>query len=684
MRWPPAFANAESHSDIDQIIVAGGALILDASASPPTFIRPSILKSRGMPEPTNQWIFERIDPNASGSSGKISDLFRNEGVEPHGHLSRQAPPSAATLMAREVIQNSWDAARELRAEDPAAPPFYLDFIFKRSEGQNKERLIEALGLRELATHAAQVAGHDPDARKKLGLGAPDCLNDLDERANLSYCEIIEHGATGMYGAWSGAKSRMYLAMLSIGYNEKADGSGGTFGYGKAGLIRASHPRIVVAYTCFRARQDDPSVTRRLLGVTYWGRHEDGQGNALNGFARFGSASRENHVRPFENEQADEIAADLGLGVRSPDEVEELGTTFLVLDPVVAPDDLREAVERNWWPALLDERFSVLVTDSGGAELPCRPRSNPELSAYVAAYDILRSASANPPNERLVDLGSYQPQGQPRRMLGRVALVADPAGWSYPDDANGADAGLDHRSLIALTRTPRMVVEYHLPGRDISRRTPYVRGLFVADDDVNAYLGLTEPKAHDKWDDTRSDDVDATATAFAGEILGRIRSNVRDFQNALRPPVDETGAVRLQRLDQKLKRLRERGGDEAPPPPPGERPYAFRIDVARRGNSEGLILSGKVAVGLATTSQAETIESKIRISLAIDEDGRRGDAVPLHITPPPGFHVDSGDETRFIGPVSHDPVEFELESEPYRDDWTGELLVSGEETEVTGH
>ena len=40
----------------------------------------------------------------------------------------------------------------------------------------------------------------------------------------------------------------------------------------------------------------------------------------------------------------------------------------------------------------------------------------------------------------------------------------------------------------------MIVEYHLPGRDISRRIPFVRGVLVADSDVNIHLSKTEPKA----------------------------------------------------------------------------------------------------------------------------------------------------------------------------------------------
>jgi hypothetical protein len=581
-------------------------------------------------------------------------------------------------MAREVIQNSWDAARELRADRrrDRVPPFYIDFQFQRADGDRRDNLVDALGLKDLASHAHRIPGTDEEKRNALGLGVGDCLLTLDEGAAISYCEIVEHGAKGMYGPWHGAKSRMYLAMLSIGYNEKADGSGGTFGYGKAGLIRASHSRIVVAYSSFPEQPDDPGVTRRLLGVAYWGRHEDAEGNALSGFARFGANVEPGIVRPFENEQADEVATALNLEVRSVGDIEELGTTFLVLDPAVQPDELREAVERNWWPALLDEDFTVQITSAEGETHSCRPRRNHDLDSYVTAYDLLKAEVAGE-NQRLRDLGSYSPQGETNRRLGRLALLADPDGWSFPDDSDGAESAIDNRSIVALTRSPRMVVEYHLPGRDISRRTPFVRGVFVADDDVNAHLGRTEPKAHDRWDTQPSDDVDRAATLFAGQILERIKNHVRDFQNELRPPVDETGAVRLQRLDEKLKKLRQAVGPAPPPPPPGERPYTFRFDVDRRAENGQLVLAGKVTVELSETAPLSAIDSRIRISFALDEDGRRGDSVALKVTPPPGFAKIGGEDTRFMGTVTRRPVAFEIESDPYRSDWTGELLVAGE-------
>jgi len=630
--------------------------------------------------PETSWTFEPVNPNASGASGKISDLFRNEGLLARGHLARDAPGTSATLMAREVIQNSWDAARELSQNERDVPPFELDFTLQRALGDPKQRLVRALALRDLADHAVGAASSAEERAKILGLAEGDCLQFLDSDAPLDYYEIVERGASGMYGPWLGAESHMYLAMASIGYTEKPDGSGGTFGYGKAGLIRASRVRVVLAYSCFREREDDPGVTRRLLGMAYWGRHKAG-GRTLNGFARFGNLLGDGTVAPFENEAADSVAEALGLEARDASITAQLGTTFLVLDPVVEPDALRIAVERNWWPALLEDSFTVLIRDAGGNELHCRPRANPDLASFIEAYDIIKSGSISSDGQKAVlrGLGHYQPVEGENLPLGQLALVADPDGWSFPDEAGGDEGSdVDSRSLVALTRDPRMVVEYHLPGRDIARRVPYVRGVFVASHEVNTELARTEPKAHDKWDVMESDDVPVAATKYAKAISDRIRSEVKRFQDELRPPIDESSAVRLHRLDEKLAKLRNQEGKNPPPPPPGDRPFRFALDVRREQRGHELVVLGHVDVWLADDLDVDELPARIRIALAIDEDGKRGAEIPLQIVPPARFTQVEGDPSRFDGRVARTSLRFDLESDPYRADWTGELLVSGEE------
>ena len=102
--------------------------------------------------PSPKWYWETTDPNHSGSSGDLSKLFKNENVKQPGVFSVGAPSADATILAREVIQNSWDAAIELREDSDDTPPFEIRFRFG-----------SALAERKRQVHDRRV-GRDPAAR----------------------------------------------------------------------------------------------------------------------------------------------------------------------------------------------------------------------------------------------------------------------------------------------------------------------------------------------------------------------------------------------------------------------------------------------------------------------------------------------------------------------------------------
>ncbi|MCX7622053.1 MAG: hypothetical protein N2037_14575, partial [Acidimicrobiales bacterium] len=124
-----------------------------------------------------RWSWEEVNVNHSGSAGDVSKLFRNEGVKEPGVLAIDAPQADATVLAREAIQNSWDAAREVRRHEGSSP-FVLRFIFRSFEGAERDRLVDALGLRELAERAASCE------RRDLGLADKDFLTLIDTASPL--------------------------------------------------------------------------------------------------------------------------------------------------------------------------------------------------------------------------------------------------------------------------------------------------------------------------------------------------------------------------------------------------------------------------------------------------------------------------------------------------------------------
>ena len=145
----------------------------------------------------------------------------------------------------------------------------------------RSELVDHLGLQELSERVSVVGD-----RRALGLTEDDCLLRLDDEEELRLLEISEQAGGGMYGPWRGNESKLWMALCSIGITTDVTGRGGSYGYGKAGLIRGSQVRLVIAYTCFRERDEDPGVTRRLLGMTYWDGHKI-DGTSYTGSARLG-------------------------------------------------------------------------------------------------------------------------------------------------------------------------------------------------------------------------------------------------------------------------------------------------------------------------------------------------------------------------------------------------------------
>jgi len=374
---------------------------------------------------------------------------------------------------------------------PTPPPdFEIRFRYRSAVGEEKRRLVANLGLEELQERVLAVRD-----RKSLGLGSGLCLEQLHLDEPLTYLVIEETGTTGMYGPWRGSESRLYRALLTLGYTKPpGGGEGGSYGYGKAGLIAASSTRSLFTYTCFLERPDDPGVTRRALGMTYWGQHSSSDGE-FTGFARLGKR-QSNTANPFENEEADAMASCLGLQTRDHRNAEEIGTTILLVEPLVQPQDLERAVCRAWWPALEEGGLHVVIETDDGETIHPRPRSDRSLAPFLEAYEAARQQ----PDVSQANVRRHVLQAAARKTRvddpvdGVLGLVADPEGWSYPRRSDPAENG-ESCSLVALMRQPRMVVEYlpHAPGT-----VPVIYGAFVAAERVNERLRQTEPKGHDAW------------------------------------------------------------------------------------------------------------------------------------------------------------------------------------------
>ena len=624
------------------------------------------------PEP--QWQWEKPDPSRSGSAGDLSKLFKNVDVKKPGVMEVDAPPDEATLLAREAIQNSWDAAIELQetwARPGTPPPFEVRFRYESAYGDAKHQLIERLGLRELAERASSVD------RKAVGLRRSDCLDRLDDDSALPYLTIQESATTGMYGPWTQAKSKLWLALVATNYTSKTSGEGGSYGFGKAGLIRGSAIRTVLAYTCFGDQPADPGITRRLMGMTYWGQHDLGD-DSFTGFGRFGEHQAGGTVQPFENEAADCVAESFGLVRRNPEEPELLGTTFLLIEPTVEEHDLVAAIERNWWPALEEDVFDAVVEGYDGLHHP-KPRTDPVLRSFVEAYEW-----ATIPQDNDTRTARRYGLKSASRQFGSLGLVADPDGWSYPEQTGSqAKEGIDHRSLVALVRKPRMVVEYLPVPQQRRRSPPHVRGVFVADDGVNDALCDTEPMGHDAWQTTTADGTsDGENAAIAKAVVANINRRVADFIASLKSPERPPEDIRLDLFDSLMRRILRGAGSGRAGPPAQTRLVSIELPHrTEQAGADTLRVVGRAAVSLSEHFNGDEAPAQVKIRYRILDDEMARDPVAMRIEIPVGFTRVDGDDATFKGRLSHDPVSFTFASEAYRADWTGQLVAEVDLTEA---
>ena len=616
-----------------------------------------------------RWHWEQPDPRMSGSSGDLAKLFRNEAAKNPGVLARHAPSPIASTVAREVIQNAWDAAIDLRSilESPEVPEFDLEFRFRSLTGLEKRTVVKQLDLKSLQGRSSTVN------RRALGLATTDCLDEIenDDEA-LRILEVRESAASGMYGRFDNAQSKLFLALAGIGYTSKQDGAGGSFGYGKAGMIRASAIHTVVAYTCFLEREDDRGITRRMLGMTYWGQHEF-QGNAYTGFARLGDFNG-GWQQPLENTEADRFAESIGVASRSAARLADLGTTLVLLDPTVEAEDLCRAIERNWWPALIDRAFTITVTDADGKRFVPRPRKDRSLAPFVRAYELAQTPQDNAVvAEYSRSCGTTRGVAGKELRVGTIGAVADVDGWSYgPTAIDNDDEAVTERSLIALVRGPRMVVEY----LDVGGQVPFVRGAFVADAEIDDLLRQSEPKAHDSWQTAVGEEgIDPHAPKVAASVQQKIRASVREFRKRIRPPELPEDEVYLPTL-QGLMRRAGHGGPIAVSTPARRSPVSTTVEQNLVPADESGKVVCRATVGVRPES-VETVGSEpvhVEFSFRFVEDGRSGRECPFTVFSPKGFASHATIPNCFIGPLAVSGAKFELVSDSYSSEWTARLIV----------
>ena len=195
---------------------------------------------------------------------------------------------------------------------------------------------------------------------------------------------------------------------------------------------------------------------------------------------------------------------------------ETGTTVMILGNEDSLDGLAEGIERYWWPRLLRGQLEVEIRSGR----PLRPMARTDLRPFIRGWEVACGAEVKEGEAKKSLTFNRRPLGNVGLVLGEIA---------------GGDEST--KTEIALMRGPGMVVEY-LEGPRTPPSQPTCTGAFVADDEMEEILRISEPPAHNRWDPrtSRSDrplsEIDRQRIS---KIFEKLPSSIREFTRQIDSP-----------------------------------------------------------------------------------------------------------------------------------------------------
>ena len=330
---------------------------------------------------------------------------------------------------------------------------------------------------------------------------------MRSRETLTVMEICDFGTVGLGGPTrsdrlpAGDTQTDFIDFLrNIGTARDTAKGGGTYGFGKVALYRASRCSTILVDTL---PHGCGTSGRRIIGC-HVGRSfevpENGFRSRFTGRHWWGVPDAEDGVvDPVTGKAAKDLASGLGFPKRNR---ERCGTSIMVLDFDTNDEDLdtvgRRVVEGllwNFWPRMMrdtppQQRFKCHVEVDGlWFSIPF-PEDFPPLDLFSKAMRAVRSGTGN-------DVRSISSQ-RPAKSLGTLAIERGMRTPRRP--IVGEDSLFPSASHhIALMRPIELVVKY-MEGAALPDERLEWAAVFVAshDEEVERAFADSEPPAHDDW------------------------------------------------------------------------------------------------------------------------------------------------------------------------------------------
>ncbi len=474
-----------------------------------------------------------------GSTGNIGENFRR----------LLGAPSLDPLQTviRESVQNVADAA-------------------KLGKGPEILIRIRSLNAEQRSVLRNCVFSNLPEERSsKEQIGA--VLN----QDHLTVLEICDFGTVGLGGPTRsdripvGTKQTDFIDFIrNIGTPRDTEHGGGTYGFGKVSLYRASECSTILVDTL---PYDVGPEGRRLIGCHVGHSFqipENGMLRRFTGRHWWGCLDPQDGVAdPMTGIKAESLANALGL----PDRRRlGSGTSIMIVGFQPDDDDLHMAANRivesllwNFWPRMMKDvpmsrcfRCMVMLENE---KIPVpEPESLAPFDLFCKAMRAVRSRQGN-------DVTNIESQ-RPAKFLGTLAIekgLKSPRRHLVATDSVVPDQ-LYH---IALMRPVELVVKY-LEGNPLPDERLEWAGVFLAsdEDEVERAFADSEPPAHDDW--IPNNLPKGREKTFVNVALKRLKTVANDM--GLQPALvrqDGNNGPPLSRLAGRLGSVLENvGGDGA--------------------------------------------------------------------------------------------------------------------------
>jgi len=425
----------------------------------------------------------------------------SEPFSPDGNLSAEGfenllgTPSLDLLavLVREAVQNSCDATRN----EPGRAQIYLR--------------IRALTPEQKRNLSYQVFRDLPPERT-----AAENLRKVLEEEELQVLEIADYGTTGLGGPTRadlptapGENADFVNFFRNVGAARDVEGGGGTYGYGKATLYRASRAHTILVDTLttdegspvrrFMAAQMGKAVPGRVTGRHWWG---------------VGSSDGRT-VNPLTGKMAASLANRLGMPKRD-SFFEDRGSTIMILAPHLptGPDQmigvLTEYLLWYFWPRMMKttpkRKILEAFVSTGGndwARVPA-PENFPPIDLMCRAMNVLRGDDDGSGETVSTLVQSLRPKADLGFLVrttaksGRRKWLLSPGKASQSDDdvVSMIPEKLHH---VALMRPAQLVVRYET-GSESDDPEKEWGGVFMCaeDEEIENAFARSEPPAHDDW------------------------------------------------------------------------------------------------------------------------------------------------------------------------------------------